>query len=43
MVAPTGERYWGRFGATGLLAPDPERGVPLQLHRRGHCGAMMEW
>lgn len=32
MVAPTGERYWGRFGAAGLLAFDPERGVLLQ-HR----------
>lgn len=32
MVAPTGERYWGRFGAAGLLALDDERGVLLQ-HR----------
>jgi 8-oxo-dGTP pyrophosphatase MutT (NUDIX family) len=31
-VAPTGERYWGRFGAAGLLALDPEHGVLLQ-HR----------
>lgn len=30
--APTGERYWGRFGASGLLAVDPRRGVLLQ-HR----------
>jgi 8-oxo-dGTP pyrophosphatase MutT (NUDIX family) len=30
--APTGERYWGRFGAAGLLAVDPVRGVLLQ-HR----------
>jgi 8-oxo-dGTP pyrophosphatase MutT (NUDIX family) len=30
--APTGERYWGRFGAAGLLALDPVRGVLLQ-HR----------
>lgn len=30
--APTGERYWGRFGAAGLLAVDPDRGVLLQ-HR----------
>jgi 8-oxo-dGTP pyrophosphatase MutT (NUDIX family) len=30
--APTGERYWGRFGAAGLLAYDPQRGVLLQ-HR----------
>lgn len=29
---PEGERYWGRFGAAGLLALDPERGVLLQ-HR----------
>jgi 8-oxo-dGTP pyrophosphatase MutT (NUDIX family) len=32
VVAPTGERYWGRFGAAGLLALDAERGVLLQ-HR----------
>ncbi|MEV4687975.1 NUDIX hydrolase [Microbacterium sp. LWH3-1.2] len=32
VVAPTGERYWGRFGAAGLLAIDAERGVLLQ-HR----------
>ncbi len=32
MVASTGERYWGRFGAAGLLALDAERGVLLQ-HR----------
>ncbi|GAA2588538.1 NUDIX domain-containing protein [Microbacterium binotii] len=32
VVAPTGERYWGRFGAAGLLAVDPVRGVLLQ-HR----------
>jgi len=32
--APTGERYWGRFGAAGLLALDAERGVLLQ-HRVG--------
>lgn len=30
--APTGERYWGRFGAAGLLALDAERGILLQ-HR----------
>ncbi|MGC0371240.1 NUDIX domain-containing protein [Microbacterium sp. SLBN-111] len=30
--APTGERYWGRFGAAGLLAVDDQRGVLLQ-HR----------
>ncbi len=27
----TGERFWGRFGAAGLLAVGPERGVLLQL------------
>ncbi|WP_420793580.1 NUDIX domain-containing protein [Microbacterium thalli] len=32
VVAPTGERYWGRFGAAGLLAVDAERGILLQ-HR----------
>ncbi|MBP3978849.1 NUDIX domain-containing protein [Microbacterium sp. BLY] len=32
VVADTGERYWGRFGAAGLLAVDPERGILLQ-HR----------
>ncbi len=32
VVAETGERYWGRFGAAGLLALDPGRGVLLQ-HR----------
>lgn len=32
VVAPTGEKYWGRFGAAGLLALDPVRGVLLQ-HR----------
>lgn len=32
VVAPTGERYWGRFGAAGLLAVDAGRGVLLQ-HR----------
>jgi len=30
--APDGTRYWGRFGAAGLLAHDPARGVLLQ-HR----------
>lgn len=32
VVAGDGSRYWGRFGAAGLLAADPERGVLLQ-HR----------
>ena len=32
MVAPSGEKYWGRFGAAGLLAFDTERGILLQ-HR----------
>jgi 8-oxo-dGTP diphosphatase len=32
VVAPGGERYWGRFGAAGLLALDESRGVLLQ-HR----------
>ncbi|MFW7415117.1 NUDIX domain-containing protein [Demequina sp. SO4-18] len=30
--APGGERYWGRYGAAGVLAVDPSRGVLLQ-HR----------
>ena len=32
VVAPSGERYWGRFGAAGLLAFDPARWILLQ-HR----------
>ena len=32
VIADTGEKYWGRFGAAGLLAFDPARGVLLQ-HR----------
>ena len=32
METPDGTRYWGRFGAAGLLALDPARGVLLQ-HR----------
>ena len=32
VVAETGEKYWGRFGAAGLLAVDAERGILLQ-HR----------
>lgn len=31
VVTDSGERYWGRFGAAGLLAVDAERGVLLQL------------
>ncbi|QTV79757.1 NUDIX hydrolase [Microbacterium sp. NIBRBAC000506063] len=34
VVAESGERYWGRFGAAGLLAIDAERGILLQ-HRVG--------
>lgn len=30
VVAPDGTRYWGRFGAAGLLAVDEVRGVLLQ-------------
>ncbi len=32
VTAADGSRYWGRFGAAGLLAHDPARGVLLQ-HR----------
>jgi 8-oxo-dGTP pyrophosphatase MutT (NUDIX family) len=32
VVAETGEKYWGRFGAAGLLAVDAARGILLQ-HR----------
>lgn len=32
VVAADGRRYWGKFGAAGLLAVDPTRGVLLQ-HR----------
>ncbi|PZU44043.1 MAG: NTP pyrophosphohydrolase [Microbacterium sp.] len=32
VVSDDGAKYWGRFGAAGLLAVDPERGVLLQ-HR----------
>ncbi len=32
VVASDGGRYWGRFGAAGLLAHDPARGILLQ-HR----------
>lgn len=34
VVAPDGERFWGRYGAAGLLAHDPLRGVLMQ-HRVG--------
>lgn len=34
VIAESGQRYWGRFGAAGLLAVDAERGVLLQ-HRVG--------
>lgn len=34
VVASTGEKYWGRYGAAGLLAVDAQRGVLLQ-HRVG--------
>jgi 8-oxo-dGTP diphosphatase len=34
VVADTGEKYWGRFGAAGLLAVDADRGILLQ-HRVG--------
>ncbi|WP_231882002.1 NUDIX domain-containing protein [Microbacterium aurantiacum] len=32
VLAPDGARYWGRFGAAGLLAVDAARGILLQ-HR----------
>lgn len=32
VIAPSGEKYWGRFGAAGLLAFDADRGILLQ-HR----------
>lgn len=32
VVSPDGQRYWGTFGAAGLLAVDPNRGILLQ-HR----------
>ncbi|MEV8252280.1 NUDIX domain-containing protein [Microbacterium sp. NPDC076768] len=32
VVAESGEKYWGRFGAAGLLAVDPTKGILLQ-HR----------
>lgn len=34
VTAADGNKYWGRFGAAGLLAHDPARGVLLQ-HRIG--------
>lgn len=32
VAGPDGQRYWGKYGAAGLLAVDPERGILLQ-HR----------
>ena len=32
VYSDTGQRYWGRFGAAGLVAVDPQRGILLQ-HR----------
>lgn len=32
VTAADGHRYWGRFGAAGLLAHDPARGILMQ-HR----------
>ncbi|WP_353987705.1 NUDIX domain-containing protein [Ruicaihuangia caeni] len=32
VTGPDGRRFWGRFGAAGLLALDPARGILLQ-HR----------
>ncbi|MFV0634185.1 NUDIX domain-containing protein [Demequina sp.] len=32
VVAPTGQRYWGRYGAAGVMIVHPDRGVLLQ-HR----------
>lgn len=32
VTAADGQRYWGRFGAAGLLAHDPSKGILLQ-HR----------
>lgn len=34
VIADSGEKYWGRFGAAGLMAVDPRRGILLQ-HRAG--------
>jgi 8-oxo-dGTP pyrophosphatase MutT (NUDIX family) len=33
-IATDGRRYWGRFGAAGLLCVDPRRGLLMQ-HRVG--------
>lgn len=32
VVGPDGSKFWGRYGAAGLLVHDPEKGVLLQ-HR----------
>lgn len=34
VVTDSGEKFWGVYGAAGLLAVDPQRGVLLQ-HRVG--------
>lgn len=31
VIADSGEKYWGRFGAAGLLAVDAQRGILMQL------------
>lgn len=31
VYGPEGQKYWGKFGAAGLLVHHPERGVLLQL------------
>ena len=40
VTAADGNRYWGRFGAAGLLAHDPARGILLQhrVHWSDHGG-----
>lgn len=34
VFGPDGAKFWGRFGASGLLAVDPQRGVLLQLRAK---------